>query len=132
LIINNRVDKGRQGMKGINRDDKRYAGDFGTPEKQIPTSGLPGVDWETCMTMNDTWGFKHYDDNWKTPHSLHQPPVMVRWLRPLMFLRLGPSLQVSAVRSFALSRSLLKSRLQADSVNHVQAGLQLFLSKSVP
>ena len=66
LIVNNRVGKGRKGMEGLSKDDQQYAGDFGTPEQQIPASGLKGVDWETCMTMNDTWGFKSYDENWKS------------------------------------------------------------------
>ncbi len=58
IIINNRVGKGRKGMEGLNRDDREYSGDFGTPEQQIPANGIPGVDWESCMTLNDTWGFK--------------------------------------------------------------------------
>jgi alpha-L-fucosidase len=70
IIINNRVGKGRKGMEGLNKSDRQYAGDFGTPEQQIPASGLPGLDWESCMTMNDTWGFKSYDDNWKSPEKL--------------------------------------------------------------
>jgi alpha-L-fucosidase len=70
IIINNRVGKGRQGMQGFNRQDREYSGDFGTPEQQIPPSGLPGVDWESCMTMNDTWGYKSYDDNWKPAQTL--------------------------------------------------------------
>jgi alpha-L-fucosidase len=69
-LINNRVGKGRKGMEGLNKTDRVYSGDFGTPEQQIPASGLPGVDWESCMTMNDTWGFKSYDNNWKTPEAL--------------------------------------------------------------
>ena len=28
------------------------------------------MDWESCMTMNDTWGFKSYDDNWKSDEML--------------------------------------------------------------
>src|ERR1017187_7504705 len=40
-------------------------GDYGTPEQEIPVRGLPGL-WETCMTLNDTWGFKEEDDNWKS------------------------------------------------------------------
>lgn len=63
LIVNNRVGKGRKGMQGFSRDDRRYAGDFGTPEQEIPATGVPGVDWESCMTMNDTWGFKKNDHN---------------------------------------------------------------------
>jgi alpha-L-fucosidase len=70
VIINNRVGKGRQGMQGFNRQDREYSGDFGTPEQQIPPSGLPGVDWESCMTMNDTWGYKFYDDNWKSTATI--------------------------------------------------------------
>jgi alpha-L-fucosidase len=70
ILINNRVGKGRKGMEGLSKTDREYAGDFGTPEQQIPASGLPGVDWESCMTMNDTWGFKSYDHNWKSPETL--------------------------------------------------------------
>jgi alpha-L-fucosidase len=70
ILINNRVGKGRRGMQGMNKTDRQYSGDFGTPEQQIPASGLPGVDWESCMTMNDTWGYKSYDDNWKSATQL--------------------------------------------------------------
>ena len=44
-------------------DDR--AGDTGTPEQYIPEAGFADRDWETCMTMNDTWGYKSDDDNWK-------------------------------------------------------------------
>src|SRR5712692_8209209 len=70
IIINNRVGKGRKGMEGLNKDDQEYAGDFGTPEQQIPPAGIRGVDWESCMTMNETWGFKSYDDQWKSVETL--------------------------------------------------------------
>lgn len=69
LIINNRVGKGRKGMEGLSKSSE-YCGDFGTPEQQIPPSGFPGVDWESCMTMNDTWGFKRNDNNWKSKQQL--------------------------------------------------------------
>jgi alpha-L-fucosidase len=39
-------------------------GDLFTPEQYIPATGIKGL-WETCMTMNDTWGFKTNDHNWK-------------------------------------------------------------------
>ncbi|MCE5328209.1 MAG: alpha-L-fucosidase [Planctomycetaceae bacterium] len=45
-------------------------GDFGTPEQVIPKAGTPGRDWETCMTMNNTWGFKTRDDHWKSTQTL--------------------------------------------------------------
>jgi alpha-L-fucosidase len=69
IIVNNRVDKGRQGMQGMTRQDRRYAGDFGTPEQEI-LEGASALDWESCMTMNDTWGFKSHDDNWKSAETL--------------------------------------------------------------
>lgn len=47
-----------------------YAGDFETPEQVIPSMLPDGRDWETCMTMNDTWGFKSFDQNWKSSKAL--------------------------------------------------------------
>ena len=70
IIVNNRVGKGRAGMDGFNKGDQEYSGDFGTPEQEIPATGIPGVDWESCMTMNDTWGYRSDDQNWKSAESL--------------------------------------------------------------
>ena len=70
LIINNRIDKARKGMEGMNQ--QAAVGDFGTPEQTIPANGFgPGVDWETCMTMNDTWGYNKRDNHWKSPQTTH-------------------------------------------------------------
>jgi alpha-L-fucosidase len=68
IIINNRVGKGRQGMEGMNKDTS-YAGDFGTPEQEILSTNST-FPWESCMTMNDTWGFKTSDTNWKSSETL--------------------------------------------------------------
>ncbi len=43
-----------------------YHGDTKTPENYIPPAGYPGRDWETCMTMNDNWGFVRDDHDWKS------------------------------------------------------------------
>jgi alpha-L-fucosidase len=59
-----------QEMGELGKHDKEYVGDFDTPEQDIPATGLPGVDWETCMTMNDTWGFRKDDKNWKSNEVL--------------------------------------------------------------
>jgi len=90
LIINNRVGKGRQGMEGLSKGDD-YAGDFGTPEQQVPPEGLPGVDWETCMTMNDTWGFKSYDENWKSVEELIHTLADVASKGGNFLLNVGPT-----------------------------------------
>jgi alpha-L-fucosidase len=48
-----------------------FPGDFKTPEQRIPNlSELDGKDWETCMTMNETWGYKSYANNWKTTTTI--------------------------------------------------------------
>lgn len=91
IIINNRVGKGRQGMQGMNKTDQEYAGDFGTPEQQIPANGLPGVDWESCMTMNTTWGFKSYDDKWKSPEVLIRNLIDIASKGGNYLLNVGPT-----------------------------------------
>jgi len=68
IIVNNRVDKGRGGMAGLTTG--AHAGDYGTPEQEIPATGLPGMDWETCMTMNDHWGYNKHDKNFKSTKDL--------------------------------------------------------------
>jgi alpha-L-fucosidase len=43
-------------------------GDFATPEQRIEAAKTGA--WETCMTLNDSWGYQHADDNWKTPKQI--------------------------------------------------------------
>ena len=70
LIINNRVGKARNSMQGMDKGEGAV-GDYGTPEQEIPATGFgPGVDWESCMTMNDTWGYKKSDNNWKSTTTI--------------------------------------------------------------
>ena len=38
-------------------------------DNEIPGAVVEG-DWETPATINDTWGYKSYDDNWKTADDL--------------------------------------------------------------
>lgn len=59
MIVNNRVNSGPGG-----------GGDFGTPEQFIPATGLPGQDWETCMTMNGHWGYCAADLNYKSTQTI--------------------------------------------------------------
>jgi alpha-L-fucosidase len=90
IIINNRVGKGRKGMQGMNKGEG-YTGDFGTPEQEIPATGIPGVDWESCMTMNDTWGFKSYDNNWKSTETLIHNLIDIASKGGNFLLNVGPT-----------------------------------------
>ncbi|HUW20924.1 MAG TPA: alpha-L-fucosidase [Sedimentisphaerales bacterium] len=90
IIINNRVSKGRRKPK--DQPGKSYAvGDFGTPEQKIPAKGLPGEDWETCMTMNDTWGYKSSDHNWKSTEDLLRKLVDIASKGGNFLLNVGPT-----------------------------------------
>ena len=60
----------RPGLITNDRLGGGFPGDTNTPEQFIPATGYPGRDWETCMTLNDTWGFKSYDTNWKSTATL--------------------------------------------------------------
>ncbi len=88
IIVNNRVDKGG-GEFGITREG--YAGDFGTPEQEIPPTGLPDVDWETCMTMNDHWGYNRADTKFKTTQDLIRKLADIASKGGNFLLNVGPT-----------------------------------------
>lgn len=55
-----------------NRLGGGFEGDTETPEQHIPATGFKDRDWEVCMTMNNTWGYKRNDENWKSTEVLIQ------------------------------------------------------------
>ncbi len=77
LIWNNRLGGG-------------YKGDTETPEQTIPAQGFPGRDWESCMTINDTWGFKSYDTNFKSPETLLRNLIDIASKGGNYLLNIGP------------------------------------------
>jgi alpha-L-fucosidase len=90
-IVNNRVDKGRMGMEGMDAEGD-FAGDFGTPEQEIPATGIDS-DWEACMTMNGSWGYKPSDKNWKSSEMLIQHLVDIVSKGGNFLLNIGPDAQ---------------------------------------
>lgn len=89
VIINNRVDVGRGGMAGMSTGEG-YAGDYGTPEQEVPPTGIPGVDWETCMTMNGHWGYNKADKNYKSTDDLIKILVDICSKGGNLLLNVGP------------------------------------------
>jgi alpha-L-fucosidase len=77
LIWNNRLGGG-------------YKGDTETPEQYIPAKGYPGRDWEACMTMNDTWGYKSYDTNFKSTETLLRNLIDIASKGGNYLLNIGP------------------------------------------
>ena len=90
IIINNRVFTGREGLEGFSKDSS-FDGDFGTPEQQIPSTGLPGKDWESCMTMNDHWGYNKYDNNFKSAKDILQMLADIASKGGNYLLNIGPT-----------------------------------------
>ncbi|MCL5128922.1 MULTISPECIES: alpha-L-fucosidase [unclassified Algibacter] len=90
-IVNNRVDKGRQGMKGTDKEGN-FVGDFGTPEQEIPATGIDS-DWESCMTMNGSWGYKPSDTNWKSSEDLIKKLIDIVSKGGNYLLNIGPDAQ---------------------------------------
>jgi len=79
MVVNNRL------------DSKKSTGDFETPEQKIPPTGIPGKDWETCMTMNHTWGFRSYDNDWKSAETLVANLVDIASKGGNYLLNVGPA-----------------------------------------
>ncbi|MGI9456132.1 MAG: alpha-L-fucosidase [Aeoliella sp.] len=96
VIMNNRLfripEAGWKSMEttGIaNQLDPKY-GDFITPEQHVPASGMPGIDWETCMTMNTTWGYSDHDHAWKSDLELIRNLVDIASKGGNYLLNIGP------------------------------------------
>ena len=47
----------------------KLQGDFSTPEQKI-VAATDGRAWESCMTLNDSWGYQRADDNWKSSRTV--------------------------------------------------------------
>jgi alpha-L-fucosidase len=47
----------------------KLPGDFSTPEQHIEAA-KNGRAWESCMTMNDSWGYQRADDDWKSTRTI--------------------------------------------------------------
>ena len=65
-------------------------GDFVTPEQRIPATGLPGINWETCMTMNGTWGYAAHDNHWKSTTTLIRNLINIASKGGNYLLNVGP------------------------------------------
>ena len=66
-------------------------GDFSTPEQEIPDRGIPGVDWESCVTMNGNWGYNRADHNFKSVPKLVSMLVETASKGGNLLLNVGPT-----------------------------------------
>ncbi|MEM2927060.1 MAG: alpha-L-fucosidase [Candidatus Bathyarchaeia archaeon] len=59
-------------------------------DNQIPDRRIDDY-WEVPMTLNDTWGYKSYDHNWKTPGRIVQMLVEIVSKGGNLLLNVGPT-----------------------------------------
>ncbi|QDU58782.1 alpha-L-fucosidase [Aeoliella mucimassa] len=78
-------------MTGVAAQLNPKYGDFVTPEQHVPDRGLPGVDWETCMTMNTTWGYSRHDQAWKPNDQLVHTLIDIASKGGNFLLNIGPT-----------------------------------------
>ena len=78
IIINNRVSK-----------RKIFKKDFGTPE-QFHLENKVDYYWEACYTMNDSWGFKIKDTDWKSAEVVYEKQKDINEKGGNFLLNIGP------------------------------------------
>ncbi len=106
LVINNRSGykppQPEYGFAVGNAYSYTLAGDYISPEGEIPPTGLPGIDWETCQTMQPpkNWGYDR--------HAKFRPfPELLRELVDVsskggnLLLNIGPNADGEIVPSAA-------------------------------
>lgn len=65
-------------------------GDYDTPELGVPVVRPESKWWETCMTMNDSWGYRTDDTDYKSPMTLLRMLVDCISLGGNLLLDIGP------------------------------------------
>ena len=78
IIINNRVSK-----------RKYFKLDFGTPE-QVKLGKPVSYLWESCYTINHSWGFKKRDTKWKSSRTILEDLVDINSKGGNYLLNIGP------------------------------------------
>lgn len=96
IIIDNRLEVSGEGLGSLATGNPTpYHGDFVSPEKIIPPNGVvdsmgdPMV-WESCVTMNNNWGYNATDKFFKPSSMLVQKLVECVSKGGNMILNIGP------------------------------------------
>lgn len=96
IIIDNRLEVSGEGMGSLAEGSPTpYHGDFVSPERIVPPEGLKDVNgdplvWETCVTMNETWGYCPTDNFYKPSSMLVRKLVECVSKGGNMLLNVGP------------------------------------------
>ena len=96
ILIDNRLEVSGEGFGSLYEGKPNpYHGDFVTPEKMIPPDGIKDINgndmcWESCVTMNNNWGYARDDKRFKPASMLIKKLVECVSKGGNMILNVGP------------------------------------------
>jgi alpha-L-fucosidase len=96
VLIDNRLEVSGSGFGSLlTSNPLEYSGDFVSPEQIIPPDGIRNdkgepVVWESCITMNNNWGYHHTDKNFKPAKMVIQKLVECVSKGGNLLLNVGP------------------------------------------
>lgn len=96
IILDNRLEVSGEGKGTIVTDQpSTYAGDFVSPEQIVPPAGMTCDDgtlvpWESCLTLNNNWGFHADDHDWKSSTTVVRQLVECTAKNGNLLLNVGP------------------------------------------
>ncbi|MCF1713702.1 alpha-L-fucosidase [Flavihumibacter sp. RY-1] len=93
IILDNRLEI-HEGSSSLKRSISML-GDFETPEQGVPDDPILDkygnqVPWETCLTLNNVWGFSAFDHNWKSPELIIHTLINCVSKNGNLLLNVGP------------------------------------------
>lgn len=95
-VLDNRLEgSGPEAGSILTDSPAPWSGDFASPEQVIPPTGLRDVHghpvpWETCLTLNNHWGYCRADTEWKTSRMIVRTLVECVAKGGNMLLNVGP------------------------------------------
>ncbi len=118
IILDNRLEL-HDGTANRSRTVSKL-GDFETPEQGVPDVPLTDkfgnpIPWETCLTLNDHWGYSEFDDDWKSSELVIHTLVNCVSKDGNLLLNVGPDARGNIPEE---SVKILKEVGQWMSTNH--------------
>ena len=97
ILIDNRLEgSGESSGSILTEHPTPYAGDFACPEQMIPPEGMRNtagdpIPWESCLTLNNNWGYAAGDRHYKSAQMVVRTLVECVSKGGNLLLNVGPN-----------------------------------------